>query len=490
MRLSLIFPSLLGADSLNHVSGEGSRVCLGALNHVGGLYSQVGIGALNCVSGDDSKVILGALNFVLGHDNSGVAIGASNFISGDESRIMLGALNIITANHGIIGLGAGNCITGVNSQIPIGALNCITGERSEVMGCCNFVPQDDMEWSGCCYPFYLQAFSKAYVQLVDHVKYRDFPAYRKCKAFAAGKNRKSSDFYSLYLDKLDSAYREARDKNQSLALPLEMEIRAEIVNILRIFPEYLHQFADHPDADFQGTMKAMHQVTNYFIEAHYSDKDLKQDSNYEEATCPLCTDVISDHEDTITLNCKHVYHKECLKNGLSSSIQQENLAGIEHCFEPSCQGPISLEDVARLLESPKELFALQRYFLRQLKDVKMCPSCSMGITQFSHKETWNMTCSACSKDLCYNCGKPAHKGLTCSDLKQMGDEKQLFHALCAENNPGIYGLCPNCKILIEKKDGCDQMTCGENASDKNEIGSHGCGHQFKWSERLKVTTQN
>ena len=61
-------------------------------------------------------------------------------------------------------------------------------------------------------------------------------------------------------------------------------------------------------------------------------------------------------------------------------------------------------------------------------------------------------------------------------------------------NADQYGLCPNCRMLIEKSDGCDDMTCGQNAADKSQIKfkgtlaeSKGCGRKFNWSQRIQLT---
>ena len=487
----LVPAKVYASESLNYTPGEGAGVSLGALNGTLGEYSRVGIGAMNCLAGNDSRVVIGALNFIFGHDNSGVCIGAANGVTGSDSRIMLGILNHLAGNHAIIAAGAANSITGDHSRVSIGAFNCISGDRSEVLGCFNFVPHDDVEWNGCCYPFYLRAITKAYNDLSDKIKYKNFPLYRTCKSFAHEQSRQSADLFASYLECLNDAHQEAIASTDDLSRGLITELTAEIINILSIFPEYLTQFQGHSDQSFKATINAIRVISNKFIETNYShaDKSPAETSYRADPICPLCTDTIAKDDHKVSLNCGHTYHKECLKHGFDACIHQENLDEMKACFAPTCQSQIGLADIANLLESPKELFALQRYFLRQLQGIKMCPHCSMGITRFSQDSSWNMTCTSCSKDLCYNCGKPSHKGISCQELENMQEDQQLLHALKVGLNPEIYGRCPNCRTLIEKKDGCDQMTCGENASDKNSIGSHegkGCGHQFKWSNRVRV----
>ena len=90
------------------------------------------------------------------------------------------------------------------------------------------------------------------------------------------------------------------------------------------------------------------------------------------------------------------------------------------------------------------------------------------------------------------CEQDAHVGLTCEQVKNGEDnERRLIQNLVAAGEDGRYGKCPQCEILIEKKDGCQDMVCGDNASDKNQLPSRlrkgrGCGHHFKWHHRIQL----
>jgi hypothetical protein len=44
-------------------------------------------------------------------------------------------------------------------------------------------------------------------------------------------------------------------------------------------------------------------------------------------------------------------------------------------------------------------------------------------------------------------------------------------------------LCPHCKRVVLKVDGCDAMTCGKDAPDKGGGNvQHGCGQRFNWGQ--------
>merc|ERR1711971_1466626 len=43
--------------------------------------------------------------------------------------------------------------------------------------------------------------------------------------------------------------------------------------------------------------------------------------------------------------------------------------------------------------------------------------------------------------------------------------------------------CPNCNRPIQRIEGCEQMTCGNDGHGGNT--QQGCGHTFKWNKAVK-----
>lgn len=68
----------------------------------------------------------------------------------------------------------------------------------------------------------------------------------------------------------------------------------------------------------------------------------------------------------------------------------------------------------------------------------------------------------CGTDVCVDCGESLHPGVKCEDIKEFiaGDSELLI----AE----ITKPCPNCKVKIQKNDGCHHMQCNQ------------CQHKFCW----------
>ena len=61
-----------------------------------------------------------------------------------------------------------------------------------------------------------------------------------------------------------------------------------------------------------------------------------------------------------------------------------------------------------------------------------------------------VTCSRCSQSLCRKCRKPFHYG-KCAD-------EELLEEL-VKNDPANYKLCPSCRSIINKRDGCNKIMC-------------------------------
>lgn len=74
-----------------------------------------------------------------------------------------------------------------------------------------------------------------------------------------------------------------------------------------------------------------------------------------------------------------------------------------------------------------------------------------------------ITCPYCGDGLCITCKRPWHAKTDCSKVKEAEDAASLaqIQALGAKQ-------CPQCGVNIEKRGGCDHMTCDR------------CHHNFCW----------
>ena len=208
--------------------------------------------------------------------------------------------------------------------------------------------------------------------------------------------------------------------------------------------------------------------------------------------CPIC--MTEDSDETVTISCGHAFHLDCINNGINAYLNSEDLEKLFACPKENCEEHIDAYELGKIVPDKETIIRIQLLLLRSLPGLQLCPICNDNFLSYKpRKGDQNFAlCIHCLNETCLDCGESAHPGMTCEELKSdAGSELQFIRCLIQSGLDKNYGRCPSCGILIEKKDGCNQMTCGDNASDKNQLPSHlrkgrGCGIKFLWNDRIKL----
>ena len=81
----------------------------------------------------------------------------------------------------------------------------------------------------------------------------------------------------------------------------------------------------------------------------------------------------------------------------------------------------------------------------------------------------NIICPNCYNNFCFECDKPAHWPASCEDAEWFIKEsaKLINQVYEAAYYVARVKKCPQCKMPMEKNEGCQHMTCR-------------CSHQFCW----------
>eukprot|EP00347_Sterkiella_histriomuscorum_P010825 403374782 len=170
------------------------------------------------------------------------------------------------------------------------------------------------------------------------------------------------------------------------------------------------------------------------------------------------------------LECGHEYCKECLLDMLKFAINKSGKVENLTCPNQFCAFRISNGFVRKILgpeteENANELFQkytrfMANYEIMHMQDRKYCPvpSCE-NIIQGKNglKKT---RCVECQTNICYSCQTIWHKGQSCLSYQEKNFQ-QFLQAVGAHR-------CPKCEIIIEKNEGCNEMTC------------YRCGLDFCW----------
>jgi hypothetical protein len=88
----------------------------------------------------------------------------------------------------------------------------------------------------------------------------------------------------------------------------------------------------------------------------------------------------------------------------------------------------------------------------------LAPGCESG--QLYTHASREVKCEACDFPMCFRHQVPWHEGQTCEEFTQERD----FGTAGVDGDTqgwlmGNSKRCPECRVAIEKNEGCDHMTC-------------------------------
>ena len=100
-----------------------------------------------------------------------------------------------------------------------------------------------------------------------------------------------------------------------------------------------------------------------------------QKSTETHVLCPICLD--DDFEEgSLSLECGHQVHLDCLIHMIKSKLGQEDLEQLAKCPADNCEHDIDYRVIGHLISDPETLVRLQRLIIRHIPDVKPCPHCN------------------------------------------------------------------------------------------------------------------
>ena len=172
-------------------------------------------------------------------------------------------------------------------------------------------------------------------------------------------------------------------------------------------------------------------------------------------------------------HCQHKFCDECINSYIKRKIMNGEVLEIK-CLMAGCTHKYSQEEIRPNVS--KEIYAKYKKFFRIQKKLKNpdkkyinCPFVDCEeLVECTNINEGNINCDKghifCRK--CYKIGGHINSICTKEDLNI-----SFFRELKKNNSRGVsirYKQCPECKILIEKIDGCNQMKCLN------------CGFNFCW----------
>ena len=205
--------------------------------------------------------------------------------------------------------------------------------------------------------------------------------------------------------------------------------------------------------------------------------------------CSVCfKNIVRKSCDLVVLGCcDKTICSECMRTMISTKVNDGQT--FIPCPYPDCTKALQRDQIVQHIDA-KVLNKYERFRLNIEGDgsKKTCPNCclitesDLPLFKPNEKTTltpveYNITCSECSFQWCYNCHSPWHESLSCHSYRE-GDEqfmKWTKGRVAGYTYTPNCQKCPKCKVFIERSSGCDSMTC--NRCNSNFC--YKCGNHFR-----------
>ena len=199
----------------------------------------------------------------------------------------------------------------------------------------------------------------------------------------------------------------------------------------------------------------------------------------EQLVCNIDFLPLEPHE-AFDCDCNHFFCQECYQSYLSEKISSGPQSIYTRCPEMECCFPISLDLVSKVCEKKDtEMYKkfLLNDFISKSPNLVPCtrPDCGKtyctvekNITSEMKLPQDNAICK-CGNINCLRCGQAGHQPLNCEMYKEWMDSlDEMLNKLNNSWKKKFSKKCPECKVDIQKNQGCMHMTCAS------------CRYEFCW----------
>lgn len=212
--------------------------------------------------------------------------------------------------------------------------------------------------------------------------------------------------------------------------------------------------------------KQQQQEGNYLQHIQLEQRSLVLSA--EPAECPVCYSALGPGEAVVLRECLHAFCRECLQGTIRNSQEAEvSCPFIDNTY--SCPGKLlereirallSPEDYQRFLDLSVSIAENRSAFSYHCKT----PDCKGWC--FFEDDVNEFTCPVCFHVNCLLC-KAIHEHMNCREyqddlaLRAQNDmaARQTTEMLRLMLQQGEAMHCPQCQIVVQKKDGCDWIRC-------------------------------
>lgn len=173
--------------------------------------------------------------------------------------------------------------------------------------------------------------------------------------------------------------------------------------------------------------------------------------NLQLKTCNICYNFIPEGlMFALNDNISHEICILCMKTYLKNEILSNKVMSLR-C--PHCEHQFTKPELEQILDAETikkyESFVLNNQVISNPL-LRFCPKCSAIVT-LDNETAEKGTCKQCGQDICAKCNHEYHNGVSCLNAI---DKDLLIYRKKKDTK-----RCPKCKVLVEKAEGCNHMTC-------------------------------
>ncbi|XP_062401959.1 ranBP-type and C3HC4-type zinc finger-containing protein 1 [Sardina pilchardus] len=191
-------------------------------------------------------------------------------------------------------------------------------------------------------------------------------------------------------------------------------------------------------------------------------------NNNEELDCPICFTTIEPGEGAVLRECLHGFCKDCLKGTIINNMDAEVKCPYV-CNDYSCGYNLQDREILSLLSQEEyQKFLELRLSIAESRSENSyhCKTPDCAGWCIYEDDINEFTCQLCQETNCLLC-KAIHNNMNCKeyqdDLRVRAENdvaaKQTADTLEAMLQNGEAMHCPKCKVIVQKKDGCDWICC-------------------------------
>ncbi|KAL4491940.1 hypothetical protein ABPG72_008361 [Tetrahymena utriculariae] len=176
--------------------------------------------------------------------------------------------------------------------------------------------------------------------------------------------------------------------------------------------------------------------------------------------CEICLEQMTDQQ-FWPLQCRHQFHRDCLQQYFNVKIKDRSFP--LKCPNESCKQEVDYSDIKEILTKQEfqkyEEFSLNNYIDSNLEELSWCPSAGCKYAFVLEENQTLLICPLCRKKFCLTCKCEFHKNQTCKEYQisnTYDDQDKRFEQFVRGQK---FKQCINCKMWVERNQGCDHMTC-------------------------------